>query len=975
MRRQIVLILVLFYCTASIAQNWYKSITPHFRDANCVQILNANDIIVGGGHLTNDNIQSVYRSYDNGLSWNVIQDVPLTANMINTMLFSDSMNGIAGCMAGEIIKTTNAGSSWVSSYIPLNRDIKKIIQYSSQIIIVGGNSSSLGNHQTVFSSLDNGVNWIQKRDTSLPSLNDISYTGSTLFAVGDSGYMLKSINAGDTWQKQILPIERDYKQIIFTSATNGFIVGGYDSTYSTILKTIDGGATWTIAVNDTGAILNDIAFLTPSLGYAVGLNSKIYSTINGGATWSLSQIPQLTDKLNLTAIDFVNSNFGVITSANGYVYIYSLATKPQVYTVDAEIVDSTKAIFKAACNTFGFSGNLSFVFDNSLSFPNGNETFAQAVKSDSIIIVSSNIIQGLMPNTLYYLYSKLSTVGGNIIGDTIRFYTGTPYAKFATLDAINATSTSVKLKAEVDKLNSSTTLFFEYGVSPSSFLTVNANPSQVTDTFFHAISASINNLIPQTFYFYRLRGIDANGINLYGAIKTFFTGSREIPNWDFQNWHNDTVALPYDWNVAAHNIAQGNNNGSATIIVQGQNILINGEIGEDEGNNSGPNFYGGHLFPHRPDSVFVSIKYDIVSGDTAYLLVYMYKADTVIANPFYPLAINSSNNTFETIALPIDYFQATTADSIVIGFVSFNPFDETPNDSLKYNYVEIDSIYFVENNNYFSLANFGFHNWYNYTYKQLDDWNYLPLFSINNNTNPYLMVEQDSFRNPLDFCAIVQNIPTIGNHFRRGEISSNPSFFKDRGPAFPISYKHQFLNGYYKFFPQNGDTMEIQLTMYQNGQQVGFASFVQSDTIDVFSPLNIPIYYNGGNVNPDSASIKISAAKRQVNGHSVVYIDKLNFDGLIEDLDTTTTAIIEQSYSIDNISIYPNPNNGKFTVNLPTNMSDVKLNIVDINGKIYFSEIEKPDSAANYSFSLSAGCYFVLINHKNGFLCKKIIVF
>lgn len=61
--------------------------------------------------------------------------------------------------------------------------------------------------------------------------------------------------------------------------------------------------------------------------------------------------------------------------------------------------------------------------------------------------------------------------------------------------------------------------------------------------------------------------------------------------------------------------------------------------------------------------------------------------------------------------------------------------------------------------------------------------------------------------------------------------------------------------------------------MYELGQQVGFASFLQADTVSGFSPLNIPIYYNNSNVNPDSASLKISAARRNANGHSVLYID------------------------------------------------------------------------------------------------------
>ena len=947
---------------------------PHFRDANCVQILNKNDIVIGGGHLTNDNIQSIYRSFDNGLSWNVQRDVAITSNMINTIYFKDSINGIAGGISGEIVRTSDAGTTWQSSFLLLNRDIKKIIDFNNELLLVGGNSSSFGSHQSVFSSIDNGNSWVTKRDTSLPSLNSVTFFSGTLFAVGDSGYLLKSNDFGNTWAKQNLPLVNDYKQIKFISSTTGFIVGGFDSTYSTILKTTDAGNTWNVVVSDTGAMLNDIAFVTATKGFAVGFHSKIYTTNDGGNSWSLFSLPSFNTKQNLTAISFYNNDFGFITSASGYAYVYSIAPKPAVFTVEAQLIDSTSAVFKAACKTYAFSGNLSFVFDTSPTFPNLNETFPQAIKSDSIVIASTGVINGLLPNTLYYLYSKLSTIGGDVVGDTIRFYTGTPYSKFFTLEAVNATSTSVKLKGEVEKLQSSTNLFFEYGTSPSSFTTISANPSSIGDSLHYIVSVNLTNLIPQTFYYFRLKGIDANGVTIYGSIKTFFTGAREIPNWDFQYWQSDTVQLPNDWNFANGNIGKGTNNGSNTLVITGQNIVINGEIGEDGGNNSGPKFYGGNKFNHRPDSVKLRLKYNIVSSDTAFLLVYMYKSDTVIANPFYRLAVNNSNNTFVDVTFPIEYYYSSIPDSIVMGMVSFNPFNQINNDSSKYNSLEIDTILFIENTQTYSLPNFGFEKWYSYAYNKLETWEYLPFFSLYNNTNPFRMVEQDTFRNSNDYCAVVQNIPTINASYRRGEISTGSNFIKDHGPSFPVNYKHLFLNGYYKFFPQNGDTMEVQLTMYELGQQVGFASFLQADTVSGFSPLNIPIYYNNSNVNPDSASLKISAARRNANGHSVLYIDKLNFDGLVEDVDDTT-AIFKVDDLTDSITIFPNPNHGYFKVVIPENIATFNMSVFDINGRKLY-ELDKINTSENYySMVLSEGCYFVVVRYKDKLLTKKIVVF
>lgn len=48
------------------------------------------------------------------------------------------------------------------------------------------------------------------------------------------------------------------------------------------------------------------------------------------------------------------------------------------------------------------------------------------------------------------------------------------------------------------------------------------------DSLHYIVSVNLTNLIPQTFYYFRLKGIDANGVTIYG-IKTFFTVQEKFP--------------------------------------------------------------------------------------------------------------------------------------------------------------------------------------------------------------------------------------------------------------------------------------------------------------------------------------------------------------------------------------------------------------------------------------------------------------
>ena len=82
-----------------------------------------------------------------------------------------------------------------------------------------------------------------------------------------------------------------------------------------------------------------------------------------------------------------------------------------------------------------------------------------------------------------------------------------------------------------------------------------------------------------------------------------------------------------------------------------------------------------------------------------------------------------------------------------------------------------------------------------------------------------------------------------------------------------------------------------------------------------------------------------------------------------------------QTFKLDNISIYPNPSRGFFTISL----GDVQpslIEVYDITGKIIISK--KKNSISNFETSLdlasaSQGIYFVKIDSDNGTITKKII--
>ena len=55
----------------------------------------------------------------------------------------------------------------------------------------------------------------------------------------------------------------------------------------TILRTTNGGTTWTSQTSGTTNCLNGVSFTDANTGTAVGMMAQSYRTTNGGTTWTI----------------------------------------------------------------------------------------------------------------------------------------------------------------------------------------------------------------------------------------------------------------------------------------------------------------------------------------------------------------------------------------------------------------------------------------------------------------------------------------------------------------------------------------------------------------------------------------------------------------------------------------------------------------------------------------------------------------
>ena len=102
-----------------------------------------------------------------------------------------------------------------------------------------------------------------------------------------------------------------------------------------------------------------------------------------------------------------------------------------------------------------------------------------------------------------------------------------------------------------------------------------------------------------------------------------------------------------------------------------------------------------------------------------------------------------------------------------------------------------------------------------------------------------------------------------------------------------------------------------------------------------------------------------------------------NSNFFMDDVELYSMNVWIQELSNINVSVYPNPTSGNFTVNLnEINSGDYSMNIVDVLGKLVYSENLNivGQSTLNYDLDLSNGMYFISISDGTATTTQRLII-
>jgi photosystem II stability/assembly factor-like uncharacterized protein len=229
---------------------------------------------------------TVLWSEDGGLSWTP-QESGVKSDL-RAIAFLSAEKAIAVGKGGVILKTGDSGRSWARKKAGMDLYAVQFADGNNGYA-AGGSVGYIKNRRLIVRTTDGGETWQPELKEWGPVIYGLSLASQDgPLACGQKGALVGR-GGGRGWT----PLKSPTKHVLSSMAISGdkgIAVGSY----GTILRTADGGRTWTSALPDKQKSLDSISLTGPGYGLAVGGERLVLWTTDGGRTWTDSKtIPGL----------------------------------------------------------------------------------------------------------------------------------------------------------------------------------------------------------------------------------------------------------------------------------------------------------------------------------------------------------------------------------------------------------------------------------------------------------------------------------------------------------------------------------------------------------------------------------------------------------------------------------------------------------------------------------------------------------
>lgn len=219
----------------------------------------------GGGVITSSN---------GGADWTWLSDdASFTTLDLYAVYFVSATEGWIAGEGGLILSTTNGGNSWTTTDAAVAGNLRGIF------FLDATHGVAVGDYGSIATTSD-GQTWTavpqQFVAQSLYAVGGVP--PGSLYAVGQSGYMVLSPDSGQSWYQVEAPVNADMHGVYFADPLDGFLVTAQPGQ---ILVTHDGGETWSLQLSGLPSLFA-LSFVDLLNGFVGGAGGAVLSTSSGG---------------------------------------------------------------------------------------------------------------------------------------------------------------------------------------------------------------------------------------------------------------------------------------------------------------------------------------------------------------------------------------------------------------------------------------------------------------------------------------------------------------------------------------------------------------------------------------------------------------------------------------------------------------------------------------------------------------------
>lgn len=221
------------------------------------------------------NYAKIIRTVNGGQNWTTIPAPVDTTIQLWGIQFVNSLTGFICGSNGKILKSTDRGSTWFELSSGVQNAFSGLLFRNEQTGYICGSA-------IVLKTTNAGSSWINCNAPYFSGFETfrqiIFLDDNTGYYSSDAGRIVKTTNAGGNWTLLTTGVTDAMMGIYFINMNTGYSVG-YNGR---ILVTTDAGATWTTQASGTTDILTSVWFTSSTTGYITTWYSKVLKTTNGG---------------------------------------------------------------------------------------------------------------------------------------------------------------------------------------------------------------------------------------------------------------------------------------------------------------------------------------------------------------------------------------------------------------------------------------------------------------------------------------------------------------------------------------------------------------------------------------------------------------------------------------------------------------------------------------------------------------------